>query len=164
MALAEQLVEQVFDGAARHLQAKVVGGHVFQRVRLVEDDDLVIGKHATAAAAQGQVAEEQGVVDDQHVGPVNLPAGLVVEALVVVRALAAQAVAAVALHQVPDGGERLEAEVAAAAFGRTPGPAADVVQLIDGGVLDEQALHALLGAAQPAQADVVGPALDEYRP
>src|SRR5437763_1204909 len=97
---------------------------------LVEDHDLVIGEQAAAAAAQGEGAEEQGLIDDQDVGPVNLPTSLVVEALVVVRALAAEAVAAVALHQVPDGGQRLEAQVAARAVGRLPGPTANLHELI----------------------------------
>ena len=93
-----------------------------------------------------------------------LPAGLEVEAVVVVAAVAAQAVAAVALDEVPDGRQRLEAEVAAAAVLRLPRPAADLVQLLRRlRVLDEQAAGALLGAAQAAQAEVVGAALDQDR-
>ncbi len=68
-AWAEQLVEQVLDGAAADLQAEVIGGHVLQRVRLVEDDDLVVGQQVRSLAAQGEVAEEQGVVDDQQLAP-----------------------------------------------------------------------------------------------
>jgi len=72
------------------------------------------------AAAQGQVAEEQGVVNDEQMGPGQSPPGLEVEAAVVVPALAAQAVARVALHQVPHRPQRLEAQVAAATLPALP--------------------------------------------
>ena len=71
----EELVEQVIDGAAADLQAEVVGGHVFEGVGLVEDDDLVIGQQAGPGAAQGEVAEEQGVVDDEELGAEHAAGG-----------------------------------------------------------------------------------------
>ena len=55
--------------ALGELQAQMIGGDVFQRVRLVEDDDLVIGQKTRPLAPQGQVAEEQGVIDDEEVRP-----------------------------------------------------------------------------------------------
>ena len=54
---------------------EVVGGDVFERVGLVEDDDLVVRQKPGPGAAQGEVAEEQGVVDDEEVRPVNAAGG-----------------------------------------------------------------------------------------
>src|SRR5262249_11376360 len=125
-----ELVEQVLDGAPADVQAEVLGGNVLQRVRLVEDDDAVVGQQAAAGAAQGQVAEEEGVVDDEELGPGHGPAGAEVEAAGVVGAGAGQAVAAVALDQVPHGRQRLERQVAAAAVLRLPRPAADLLELL----------------------------------
>ena len=66
--------------AARDLQAEMLGGHVLQGVGLVEDGDLVIGQQARPVPAQGEVAEEQGVIDDEQVRAEDLLAGLEVEA------------------------------------------------------------------------------------
>src|SRR5665213_1038611 len=104
----------MFDGAATDFQTEMVSGHVFERVGFVEDHDFIIGQHTAALAAQGEVAEKQGVVDDQQLGAEHLFARLEVEALGVVGASAAETIAAVALHGVPDYRKGLEAEIAAA--------------------------------------------------
>ena len=46
----------------------MVAGHGFQIVGFVEDDGVVVGQDARARCAQGQIAEEQGVIDDQNLG------------------------------------------------------------------------------------------------
>ena len=60
------------------------------------------GRRLAPVPREGQVAHEQGVVDDQDVGGPHPPPGLVVEAVAVPRALLAQAVAVLAGHGVPD--------------------------------------------------------------
>src|SRR5262249_37809714 len=158
-----KFVQEPVDRAASNLEAEMVGGDVFKSVGLVEDDDLVIGEQGTAGAAQGEVAEEQGVVDDQQVGPMHLPASFEIEAFRVVGTLPAEAVATIRLDEVPDARRRLKIEVALAAVLRLPRPLAEALELLDGDLLGQEHAHALLGATEAAQADVVGPPLDEDR-
>ncbi len=56
--LAEQLVQQILDGAAADPQAEMVRRHVFQRVRFVEDDDFIVRQQVRPLTAQGQIAEK----------------------------------------------------------------------------------------------------------
>jgi hypothetical protein len=72
------------------------------------------------------------VVHDEDVCPEHLLAGLVVETRLVGRTLPAEAVAAFALHQIPDALERLERQVGLAAVAGLARPPADLHQLIDG--------------------------------
>ena len=51
MARVVQPIEQVLDSSLAQVQAEVLGGHVFQRVRLIEDHDLVIRKEAASLPA-----------------------------------------------------------------------------------------------------------------
>ena len=141
----------------------MVGGHVFERVRLVEDYDLVVRQQPAAGPPQRQVGEEQGVVHDQHVRAEHLLAGRVVEAIPVARALAAQAVPAVALHQVPHALERLERQVALAPVPRLPGPAADLHELVDRARRVEQRVRLHLRRVEAAEAEVVAAALHQHR-
>ena len=90
------------DLAVGEPQAQVIAGHRLQRMGLVEDHDVVLGQHAHAFHAEGQVGEVQGVVDHQDLGVAHPPPGLVVEAGGVGGALAAHAVGAVAGHFFPD--------------------------------------------------------------
>ena len=69
------------DLAVGEPQAQVIAGHRLQRVGLVEDHHVVLGQHADALHAEGQVGEVQGVIDDQDLGMAHPPPGLVVEAV-----------------------------------------------------------------------------------
>ena len=108
-AIVVELVEQVIDLRRRDAQSQVVAGDVLQRMGLVEDHHFVVGQDARPLPPQGQVAEEQRVVDDQDLRVLGPPPGLVVEAVAVAGALPAQAVAMIAFDFVPDmrpAGER----------------------------------------------------------
>ena len=94
-------MSDVLDLAAGDVDAQVVAGDRFDRVGFVEDHDVVVGQDADAGPPQGEVAEEQRVIDDEDLRVLHAAAVLVVEALVVRRAAAAHAVAAVAGHFVP---------------------------------------------------------------
>ena len=96
-----------FDLAVGEPQAQVIAGHRLQRMGLVEDHDVVLGQHARAFHAQGQVGEIQGVIDHQDLGMAHPPPGLVIEACGVVRALAAHAIGRIAGHFFPHCGRRL---------------------------------------------------------
>ena len=159
-----ELVEQVVERPLRHLQPEVVGRNVFERVAFVEDDDPVVGQHARPGPAQGQVAEEQSVVDDEDLGRVDAAAGFEVEAVGVVRALPAQAIAAVALDEIPHHRRRADRQVALGAIDRPPRPPADLHELVLRRRVGEEGARALLGHAQPALAQVVAPPFDERRP
>src|SRR5262249_34505126 len=124
-----QLVEQPVEAAAADLDAEVVGGDGFERVGLVEDDRLVVGQDVAALLADFQVAEEQGVIDDEDLGAVHLLAGTEIEALGVVGTGPAKAVARVAVDRIPHHGQGLEAQVALAALPTLPGPPSELREL-----------------------------------
>jgi hypothetical protein len=92
---AEEVLREAGEAARRHGDAEVLSGHVFERVGLVEHHRVVGRENAqrllTAARAQGEVREEERVVDDDDVdvGGGAAPAGD--EARLVQGALAAQA-------------------------------------------------------------------------
>ena len=46
----------------------MVARHGLEGVGLVEDHDVVLGQHAHPLLPQGQVGEEQGMVDHQDLG------------------------------------------------------------------------------------------------
>ncbi len=119
-------------------QAEVLGGDILQRVRLIKDRHLIIGQDIAAQPPDSQVGEEQRVIDDEDVSAVHALARLEVEALLVVLALATQAVAAIALHQFPDDGQRLHGEIALAAVLCPSGPFGDFGQLDVGGPLRQK--------------------------
>src|SRR5262249_55448003 len=125
------------------------------------DGDLVIRQHAGPFFAQGQVAKEQGMIDNKDVGVPQLSAGFEIETLLIVRAFPAQAIATVAFHKVPNGGQKVENQVATAAVISLPGPLIDGLELADGIGLGQQEAHPLAGASESAQADVIGPSLDQ---
>ena len=103
------------------------------------------------------------MVDDQQLGAEHLLAGLEIETFGVVGAGPTEAIAAVALHGVPNGRQRLKAEIAAAAFLGLPRPSADLLQLIGRARLGHEGAGALLRPCEAAQADIVGAAFDEQR-
>ena len=129
---------------------------------LVEHDGLVIGQDAHLLAPQGQIGEEQGMVDDQDLGVLHPPPGFVVETLGVVRTGAAHAVAVVARYLVPDGRQGAEIEVGQRAVGRPFCPVAEPTELVEFFRLVEQPGGAAQGVLQPPQAQVVSPPLDQH--
>src|SRR5262245_35019353 len=79
-------------------------------------------------------------------------------------ALAAEAVAVVALDQVPDTGVRHERQVAPAAVLGSPGPLADLNELVGRGPVRGQGQESLLRDTQPPLTQVVGSPLDQGDP
>src|SRR5438105_4397843 len=98
----------------------MLGRHVFESVRLVEDSNLVIRQQAGSHVPKRQITHKQGMVDDQEMSLAPLPAGFKVETVGVAGTLASQTIAAVALHQIPNRRQRLEIEVASTAVLRSP--------------------------------------------
>ena len=129
--LVEEPVQGVVHLAAGDAEAEVFGRDRFERVGLVEDDDVVLGQEAGPGAAEGEVGEEQGVVDDEDVGRPHPLSGREVEAVAEPGALLAQAVAVLAGHRVPDRPERLEVEVRPATVLRLAGPVPDLGELVE---------------------------------
>ena len=150
------------DLAAGEPQAQVIAGHRFQRMGLVEDHDVVLGQHAHALRAEGQVGEVQGVVDHQDLGVAHPPPGLVVEACGVGGALAAHAVGAVAGHFFPDRGRRLVGEIGERAVAGLARPGLDLAELLVLFFFAEQARGPAQGIFHPPQAEVIPPALDQH--
>ncbi len=69
-----RIPRQVLEAKAADGSPEVFRRRVLQRVRLVEDDGVVARQHAFAAAprgAQGEVREEEGMVDDNDVRDVG---------------------------------------------------------------------------------------------
>ena len=164
--LIEDAVEQVFRLAARDRQAEVVGGDILDVVRLVEDDDAILRQDADVAPAERanhQVGEKEGVIDYEDVRLVELLARLEVEAVGVVGTALAQAVARIALDQLPDRPERTKLQVAAAAVGGALRPLRQRVELLQSVRLGQERRGAPLGDAEAAPAEVVAAALDEQR-
>ena len=79
--------------------------------------------------AEGEVGEEEGLVDDEDVGHLQLLTRLVKESVVVSLALLSQAVARIALDRLPHRRRWLEREVAPGPVARPPGPTAKVAEL-----------------------------------
>src|SRR5207244_9939589 len=102
------------------------------------------------------------MINDQEIGVVDAPASLKVEALLVLGAILAQAIVAVALDQVPYPGQRLKAQVAAAAVLGFCRPFADAQELLRLLLLAQQRANALPCHSQPAEAQIVGSALDQH--
>src|SRR6516162_893476 len=108
----------------------MIGGHVFEGMRLIEDDDLVIGQQTCTLAPQGQIAEKERVIDDEQLGAEYPFARLEIETLGVIGAATAKTVAAVALDEIPHGRLRLKGQIAPAAVARGPRPTANLLQLL----------------------------------
>ena len=93
----------------------MIAGHRFDRVGFVEHDDVVVRQDAGPLLPQGQIAEEQRMIDDQHLGILRPPPGAVVKAILVRRAVAAHAIAVVAGHLVPHRRQRAKLQIGQAA-------------------------------------------------
>ncbi len=155
--LVVEPAEEEFNLAAGDPQAQVVTRNGLQRVGLIEDRDVVLGQEAGARASQGQVAHEQGVVDDQDVGRPHSLASLEVEAVAELGAFLAQAVAVLGGHGVPDGRGGPEVEVGPAPVLGPVRPELDLGELVE--VLDllESRPGTRRGGVKPPEADVVRP-------
>ena len=121
-AVVVEFVQQIFQLAARHRNPQMIAGNRFDRVRFVQNCDVVIGQDAGTFTAQGQVGKEQRVIDNQQVGIPNAAACFVIKAVVVGRTFLAQAIAVLALRLVPNLRQRTEREVRTAAVGCVPRP------------------------------------------
>ena len=137
-AIVEKPPQRELDLAVGQPQAEVVARHGLQRVGLVEDHDVVPRQHRRAFHAEGQVGEIECVVDHHDLGPAHPPPGRVVEAVGVVRALAAHAVGVVAGHFFPYDGRGLEAQVGQRAVAGLLRPGVDLAKLLVVFLLAEQ--------------------------
>ena len=155
--------DRELDRLRRELAAGDRGDPVHQLVRLVDDDDPVLGQDAALAE---RVDGEQRVVGDDDVGLGRGPPGALGEALDAERA-AVDAQALARRHRdlppglVRDAGDEL---VAVAGGGRR-GPLVQPLHVRAeraGGRVEERVLLVLGAVAQLVQAEVVVPAL-EYR-
>ena len=152
-----------FDLAVSEPQAQVVAGHRFQRVGLVEDDDVVPRQHAAGAVdAQSQIGEIQGVVDDEDLGVAHPPPRPIVEAIGVAGALAAHAVGRIAGDFLPHGGQGLVGQVGQRAVAGLARPRLNLAELLVLFLLVEEADRSSQGVFHPPQAEVVVAALDQH--
>src|SRR5579875_1557523 len=138
----------------------MIGGHIFERVRLIEDHYFVIRQQVRALTPQGQITEKESVIDNKQLSTEHPLARLEIETPGVIGTAAAQAVAAIALHEVPHGRKYLKRQIAAAAVARGPRPTANLLQLLDCRRLDQQRRQALLRPTQPPQTEIIRAALD----
>ena len=87
----------------RHLKAKIVGGDVFDQMRLVKNDRAVIGNDlAELIAAHIEVGKEKMVIDDDDVGGVGSDAHPRYKTRLVVRTFLADADLAFGVYPVPE--------------------------------------------------------------
>ena len=98
-----------------------------------------LGRMLTPSAPQGQVGEEQGVVDDQDLGVAASAAGPGSRSSRVRRALAAHAVAVVAGHFVPDGRQGRKSRSASEPSAVSLRPGVDLPELVELLFVAEQA-------------------------
>ena len=162
-AAVVQLAQHPLDLARTDADPQMIAGDRFDRVRFVQDDGIVLGQQAAAGAPHGQIAEEQGVVDDQDLGVVDPAPSQEIEAIFVLRTVAPHAIAAVAGDFVPDLIDRLERKIAQRPVRRLLGPRADLAQLLKILVRCEQGAGTGQRRLQASQADVVAAAFDQHR-
>ena len=142
-------------------KAQLVGGHVLQVVRLVDDQVLVLGQDAVL---RGQVRDQQGVVDHHDVRRLGLAPGPVEVALVAAEVHAVVRLARLGLGRdlAPGGVLRGHGDGQLAALAGERG--GQPHQHLGG---QPQLVHAKIAALPEghpaAQAEVVGAALDQGR-
>jgi len=161
-AVVVQLVEQKLDLRIGDRNSQVVSRDRFNRVGFVQNHHVVFGKNARPLAAERQVRKEQRVIDDEQIRIPGAAPGFEVEAVVVGRALASQAIAVVALRLIPHLPQRAEVETGQAAVGCRLRPlqhAAELLQLLFVGV---DCRCPLDGPFQSPQAEVVAPPLHQH--
>ena len=86
-AIVVQFSQRVLDLSVGDAEAQMVAGHGFHRMGFVKDDHVKLGQNADLFPPQGQVGEEQGMVDDQDLGVLHPPPSLVIKTLAVHGAL-----------------------------------------------------------------------------
>ena len=107
-AIVVELVERVIDCARRNAQTQMIAGNRFNGVGLIQHGYVVVGQNASAGAAQGQIAEEQRMINNENLRPAGAASRLVVKAGIVRWTASAHAIAAVAGDFVPNGPRRPE--------------------------------------------------------
>ena len=124
LELALDVARQLLDAEGRDLDAEVLGRHVLDEVRLVEDQGVVGGDHlAVAAVLHREVGAEQVVVHDHDVGLERPLAHAGHEAGVEERARLADAVLARGRDLAPEVHDvRHVRDLGAVAGLRSPGP------------------------------------------
>ncbi len=162
-AVVVEPVQQVVDLPRRNAQPQMLGRHRFHHVCLVEHDRVVIGQDVAAAAAEGQIGKEEGVIDDQQLRVVHAAASLEIKASLVLGAFAAHAVAAVTGDLLPHGGQRAKGQVRAGTVVGLPRPGLQQPQLPQFVRLVKQRTVAIQSGLQAAAAEIVAPALDQHR-
>ena len=86
-----QVTQQIINLIVRHLKTEILGRHVLDLMRFVEDDRAVVGDDlAVLAAAKGKVGEEEMMIDDDDVCVLRALAHARDEARVVVGTLLAE--------------------------------------------------------------------------
>ena len=125
----------------------MVGCHILECVRLVQNRNLVIGQDTRSRPAHRHIAEEQRMVDDQQIRGVDFLPGLEVKTILILRAIFSKAVIAVAFHQVPDRRGGLEIEVAPAAIIGVRGPVTELDKLFVCALFADQRARSLSGHA-----------------
>ncbi len=165
LARVAQPVQGAGVGETGHGGGEIAGGHVFEMVRLVEDDALEGGQHGGSRIVVGlhahrQVGEQQGVVDHQHLGAGGTAAGAVEEALSVVGAAHAGALVDFAAHLVPDLVAGDEGEILPGTVDRRFRPLGDGREFAALLVLEQPRFAT--GARQATQAQVVAATLDQF--
>ena len=158
-ARAPEPRREVAETAGRDLAAECTGRGVGERVRLIDDDDLVVGQQGPP---RREVSQVEGVVDDEDVGAVGPAAGMLGEAVLTGgTAGRARALVRPARHRPPDLGR--DVGVGGVAGLGLRGEAFEPGELggeVGAGPLVEQGFAADRGA-QPRQAQVLGPALQD---
>ena len=156
----ERVADQLLHAEAGYLKPEVVGGHVLQRVGLVEDDRVVVGQDLDPGARgpHREVGEEEVVVDEEQLGRRRAGAGAGDEALVPELALATKARVAGG-GEIAPGGELVgQVDLApVAGLGRTQ-PALDARP--EGRLVADRKGRGACEGLAPLQAVVVGAPLE----
>ena len=138
-------------------------GDIFHRVAFIEDHSVIVWQDTPTQGTDGEIAKEEGVVDDEDLRVLNPSSRGVVIAGVEVRALPSHAVSGIARHFVPDLVRRSEGETAQGTIGALIRPTHDFFELFIIGLVGKQASHPRLGNIQSAFGKVVPSPLDQDR-
>ena len=74
----------VADAGFTDLDAEMLPGDVFDRVRFIENRQIILRQILHARHTQRQIGEEQRVIDDQHISALHPPLGRLPEAALVI--------------------------------------------------------------------------------
>ncbi len=167
LAGVAQLVEHPGEGEAGDLGGEEAGGHVLEVMGLVEDDPLEGwqdrgGRIVVGLVTQGQVREEQGVIDHQDVGLGGLAAGLVEKAAGVMGAAHPGALVDFAAHLFPDLFAGDEVQLLPRAVGGLGRPLVKGAEFGAQFGLEQPRFEP--GGLHPAPAEIVAAPLDQHRP